>query len=888
MFLASVVLLATLFTTGLQAQRAILSGVAEDETGARVPGAALALVNSDQIAVAHARTDDAGAFRFSPVAAGAYSLIASRTPSLAARIAVRLEQGASQVTLRMNVQPASTSVTVTAEVGQVSDTSDVAQRTNVISSRRILERMKTSGADLFAEEPGVEVQRTAPAMAGVAVRGLLGRNVALYRDGVRYTTSAQRGGVSTFWNLNDPDNLDSAEVLRGPNSAQYGSDSMGGTVHLLSVATPLTASNGWHGEIAPQYFSPSHTVGTSLLVSHGGPRFGILANLPVRRTSTLRTGSGIDSHAAVTRFLGLRSEILGSRLPDTAWTQYGGMVRMQYALTSASHIVVHSERSQIDGAKRYDQLLGGDGNLIADLRNLMLDFGYVRYTTFASHLFDQVSGTVSFNRQREERVNQGGNGNPAAAITHQYERTTVWGMAAHAVKRIRRNDVVLGVDGYREMERAPAFSFNPVSGSVAMSRPRVPNGARYLLYGAYLQHEWEPFANGRLRLGGAIRIGGASYRSRAAFSPPVNGRPLWPDDRLAANAVSGRFGAVLRLSDPVRLHFTWSRGFRAPNMTDLGTAGIQGNGFFETSFSDLVGRQATIGDRADERALSTGRAVSQVRAETSDNFDAGLVIRGSRMRAEFSAFRIALRNTIASQTLILPQGSAGLAVGDQIVTRQLASGAVFVPAATNPVLVRANIGEADFFGWEHQSELRIRPRLSAALNATWIYARDRGTGLPPDIEGGVPPLSGTVRLRWSASTRLDAELYSTLAGRQNRLSSLALADRRTGASRSAGAIANFFNNGARVRGLVANGRLLATGETLAQVQSRVLGTASAVPMFTSIPGYALHGIRMFWKVTERSSAFVDASNLLDKSHRSVLAGIDGAGRGITLGYRYRF
>lgn len=885
MFAAFRIVATAIVATALPVSAAILAGIVEDESGARIAGASVILSDSRNIAVAQTKTDGTGSFRFPGIRAGTYSLAASRNAFMDTRIAVRVgDRDVTDLLIRLAVQRTATEITVTAQIGQTADTDSVAQRTNIVSLDQIGQRVRTASVDLFAEEPGVEVQRTAPAMGGVAVRGLVGRNVALYRDGVRFTTSAQRGGVSTFWNMNDPANLESAEVLRGPNSAEYGSDSMGGTVHLLS--RPPRAADGWHGEFASQYYSPSNTIGANLLGSYGRGRFGILASVPARRVNTLRTGRGTDSHSAVTRFLGLPSDV--GRLPDTAWTQYGGMLRAQYSLTPASQIVAHWERSQIDGAKRYDQLLGGDGNLVADLRNLMLDFGYLRYTRFAVGPFDEVVGTASFNRQREERVNQGGNGNPLGAISHQYERMTVWGTAAHAAKRVWRHDLVAGFDACREVVASPAFSFSPVTGGVSMTRPRIPDGARYLLYGAYLQHGWEPIAGGRLRLSGAVRFGGASYRSRSAFSPIVNGRPLWPDDSLAANALSGRLGAVIRVAEPLRLHVTWSRGFRAPNITDLGTAGIQGNGFFETSFSDVAGRDASIGNRADDRAVSTGRPVASVRPETSDNFDAGLVVRHSGFRTEFSVFRMALRDTVASQALILPPGAVGQPLGDQIVTRQLASGAVYVPAATNPVLVRANIGGANLIGWEHRSELRISPWLTTAWNGTWIRARDSVTGLPPDIEGGVPPLSGTARVRIAPSGRFDVELYTSAAGRQDRLSSLALADRRTGAARSAASIANFFHNGATVRGFVSNGRLLATGETLAQVQARVLGGAASLPLFTAVPGYAVHGIRGSWKVSEGSSLFADFSNLLDKSHRSVLAGVDGPGRGVTVSFRYRF
>ena len=67
--------------------------------------------------------------------------------------------------------------------------------------------------------------------------------------------------------------------------------------------------------------------------------------------------------------------------------------------------------------------------LIADLRNLMLDFGYLKYYKQNLGFFDNFTATVSYNSQREERINQGGQGNPLGAITNDKERTTTWGFA---------------------------------------------------------------------------------------------------------------------------------------------------------------------------------------------------------------------------------------------------------------------------------------------------------------------------------------------------------------------------------------------------------------------------------------------------------------------------
>jgi hemoglobin/transferrin/lactoferrin receptor protein len=130
------------------------------------------------------------------------------------------------------------------------------------------------------------------------------------------------------------------------------------------------------------------------------------------------------------------------------------------------------------------------------------------------------------------------------------------------------------------------------------------------------------------------------------------------------------------------------------------------------------------------------------------------------------------------------------------------------------------------------------------------------------------------------------------------LSSLDLGDRRTGATRSRGQIANFFNRGARVRGLVSPGpdgivgnaddRLIATEETLAQVQNRVLGSATSAPLFDHIPGYGLINLRGGFKFGEKSEVSLDFENITDQNYRGLAWGIEGPGRSVTARYHYRF
>jgi hemoglobin/transferrin/lactoferrin receptor protein len=890
-----------------------VSGVVKDPSGAVVNDADVSVNNSQQVVLSRTRTDTAGHFQFSGITPGSYLVLVSHPDFTLQREVVQLAPGGTaELTIILQVHQLTESVTVTSEAGLVADARSVAQPLNVINGEHIAQRSTEVVAQIVDEEPGVNLQRTSPSLSAVFVRGLTGRNVAVYVDGVRYTTSAQRGGVGTFFSLIEPSSLDTVEILRGPNSSQYGSDVLGGVVNFISRAPTYGGSDGeWHGNTNLFYTSLSNGFGGNTLLTYGTRKYGVLLNVNARRINRLRPGAGIDLHSALTRYLGVRSDIVGTRLPDTAFTQYGGLLRANFNLDSSTQLLFSYARNQQDGGRRYDQLLGGDGNLIADLRNLIADVFYTRLVKQNLGFFDSGSFTFSYNGQREERINQGGQGNPIGAITNQRERTNVLGFNFLLDKQLgERNTLSFGGDVYRDKITAPAFTTDPVTRLVTASRPRIPNGARYLSYGVFAQDVFRVIPD-RLSVSGALRYSVASYKSRAANAAlGTNGLPLFPDDSARFSAFSGRIGAVLKVGHGFDIAGKYARGFRAPNTTDLGIIGLVGTGF-EVDAGTAAGLGGFIGTSAIDSAVSSGIPVTRLGPEISDNFDLSLRYNSSRFAAELTGFTNKLNDVYFDQALVLPPGAIGRFLGSERIANQNANGLVFVAAASNPVLVRVNYDDARFNGVEFNTQARLGDDFSANGNFTYIRAHSLLNGLAPNVEGGVPPATGFLSLRYQprGSSRFYVEAYSTLTGRQRRLSSLDLSDRRTGAVRSRTNIQNFFRRGACVRGVTtpgttgcgsAGGTLIATGESLVQVQNRLLpigatingvtvvNNDTAVPLFTAVAGYGLVGVRGALRFGERSEVAVDFENIADKQYRGISWGIDGGGRGVTLRYRYKF
>lgn len=879
------------------AEPANLSGNVTARGRAAVANAQVLLIVPPQVVIASTRTNANGHFEFGSVPARSYIVRVNARGYIEAQIVVEPKDARSTLEVDLEIFAPREEITVTGDRGFISDTYTATQQVNVVSAGELAIRAKSVLAQGIQEEEGVHLQRTSPTVSGIFVRGLTGNRVNVYVDGVRYSTSAQRGGINTFLNMNQASGLDAVEIIRGASSAQYGSDAIGGTVQLMAVAPVITDTPSFNGKYSTIGTTADGSFGSNLLLTFGSKKFASVLNLDGLRSNRLRAGGGLDSHSVFTRFFGLSSDrFIGPRLPDTAFTQYGGSYRGMWVPVTNTHITTNYSRSQQDGGRRYDQLLGGDGNLIADLRNLMSDLFYVRLDQFRMKGIDRASITYSYNGQREERINQGGNGNPVGAITHEPERMRVHGVQGFLDKIIAGNDLLLGAEYYDEVISAPSFSVDPVTNAITIRRGRVPDNAMYKSGGIYLQDVYSPVR--QFTLSGAVRYSAASYRSRQSDSPIVGGNALWPNDSLRAS--SWTYRAALMYSPVEELVFfsNFSRGFRAPHITDLGTLGLTGSGF-EVAAPDIAGLGATIGTSASRTAASSGLPVVQLKPETSQSYEFGVRTKSKFATASFSGFINDIDNSITKQALILPPGSVGTLLGGVPITAQDPTGTVFVAASSTPVLVRANWDDARIWGLEQRSEIRMGSRWNVGTVLTYIHAADQRTGAAPNFEGGTPAPDGYLKVRYTESRgRWWVEPYLHAAARQDRLSSLDLEDRRTGATRSRSGIQNFFRRGATVRGYVSPGTdgvfgngddtLLETGETLAQIQTRVLGSATQSVLYDHVAGYITINMRGGFRLGERHSVIAEFENIADRNYRGISWGIDAPGRSLTARYTVSF
>jgi len=205
-----------------------VTGTVVDPSGAVVPRALVRLLDASGALVATTVTDAAGEFRFAALAGASYTLEVELTGFAQARQAVVTGQ---PVKIMLALAPVRERLVVTATRTEA-PSGQLGSSVSVISADEIAHRHSVTLSELLRGVPGVLLtQLGAPgALTSLFVRGAESDHNRVFVDGVPVN---EPGGFFNFANLT-PLNLERIEVVRGPQSALYGSDALGSVVQLFT------------------------------------------------------------------------------------------------------------------------------------------------------------------------------------------------------------------------------------------------------------------------------------------------------------------------------------------------------------------------------------------------------------------------------------------------------------------------------------------------------------------------------------------------------------------------------------------------------------------------------------------------------------------------------
>jgi outer membrane cobalamin receptor len=231
-FLTSVISVVLTLISIVPADAAVVEGRVVDPESRAVPGAQVVIVCGSAVA-ASAITDAEGRFTTAE-AAGRCQLRVALEGFAAAPLTLDLTAGGAPRdagTVRLELSAVSESVVVSAAQVDV-PLSQASSAVTVVTASELRARQLMTVADALREVPGLSVAGSGSmgALTSIFPRGGESDYTLVFVDGVQANAF---GGGFDFAHLST-DNIDRIEIVRGPQSALYGSNAIGAVVRIVT------------------------------------------------------------------------------------------------------------------------------------------------------------------------------------------------------------------------------------------------------------------------------------------------------------------------------------------------------------------------------------------------------------------------------------------------------------------------------------------------------------------------------------------------------------------------------------------------------------------------------------------------------------------------------
>ena len=610
---------------------------------------------------------------------------------------------------------------------------DVPATVSVITTENIDRENMQDIRDLVRNEPGVSVGNN-PTRAGFqnfVIRGIGGNRVLIMVDGMRtpdFPDSNQGAGTYTR-EQPDLEDVKRVEIIRGPASALYGSDAIGGVVAYT------TKDPG-------DYMREGKNVYGSVKAAYSG------ANQQFAETFTGAVRSGnVELLGIYTRRDGHEFYPAQSSLgPNpTSWSNNDFLAKLVLRPTESDTIRITGAYTQ---GVQSTQMLSGVGIFTNLFARIWDEWGQDYTNTYRVSaqwertapigFIDRLNFLAYFNSTYTQADTYQLRG-PTAGLSPSNARTSQFWYTqnvAGAELQMHTDTSIFGLDNFLTYGLSFAYTTttrprNRWQITLATgARTQVVGGETYpnknfpdtetVQAGVYLQDEITALG-GRLKITPAVRLDYYSLN-------PDPDRYFWNSTGATLNAVpsastyvsaSPKLGLLYHVSDIYSAYFQYATGFRAPPYDNANFGFTNAASFYQILPN------------------------ANLKPETANSFEVGF-------RGKYET------------------GSSWQLTGFYNLYNNFLETVVVGMNGPTTLFQYVNLTNVTIWGVEARGEYRFAPNWAVAGWTAFAQGTDNRTGLPVD---SVSPWTSQARIRYGFDTGLVAQLIGTMTAQHNMVSS---------------------------------------------------------------------------------------------------------------------
>lgn len=459
--------------------------------------------------------------------------------------------------------------------------------------KQLQEELPRSLPEALFGIPGVFVQKTNHGGGSPFLRGLTGNQTLTLIDGIRLNNSTFRYGPNQYLNTIDLFTIDKIEVIKGSGSVQYGSDALGGVIQVFTKEPQFTDKSQVHGNVLAKYMMMDMEKTLRGEVGFGSDKFAMLAGYSFKKFGDLWGGdttgrqnpSGYDENAFDIK---MRLNLGHDWLLKAA----------HYSVLQKDVDVYHKVKLENYAISKMDP------------QNRHLSYLTLEKQLYHPH-FEKLLVTASSQRSREIRLNQKNN---SASLTKEKDNVNTIGLTAELFNRFTSHWTAnTGTEFYFDKVNSSKMQTNTATGTTVDMRGLYPDDSKYNNMSAYTLHH--------IHLNRFMFEAGLRYNFfNITIHDTTLGRVVTHPSALVANT-----GVVFKINSQNSLYTSYSNGFRAPNIDDMGTLGIV----------DFRYEQPAYG----------------LKPERSNNFEFGYKLKARKVYSNIALYYNNLKNIITRQKI---------------------------------------------------------------------------------------------------------------------------------------------------------------------------------------------------------------------------------------------
>lgn len=465
---------------------------------------------------------------------------------------------------------------------------NLAQKIDIISARSIARFNGQNTGDMLIATGNVFVQKSQQGGSSPVIRGFEASRVLIVIDGIRHNNAIFRSGHLQNVITIDQNMLEQAEVLYGPSSTLYGSDALGGVVHLRTKSPKLSDSSKLliKGSAFSRFSTANNEKTIHYDLSLGGKKLAWLSGFTFSDFGDMKMGSNYPDkypvfgrRDSIIAFFNLKDSVIAN--PDknvqrySAYKQWDMLQKIFFQQNERISHTLNFQFSNTNDVPRYDRLQ--DKRNFGSSIGTTLRFaewyygpqkrilGAYQFDLTDAGFFNELRVNINYQKQNESRQQR--EYRRYDRFESRREEVNVWGFVMDGRKKFGNHELTIGVDGQFNDVKSTADRTNLTSGVVSKLDTRYPDGKNKMNYlGLYAQHILK-IKGGKWLLNDGIRLQYVSLRSNvndnSFFNLPVTS---FEQKNLS---LTGNLGLIYLPSEKTRLSLGLSSGFRSPNIDDL-------------------------------------------------------------------------------------------------------------------------------------------------------------------------------------------------------------------------------------------------------------------------------------------------------------------------------